>query len=243
MNVELENVGSSPAYNVSGVLSTANPHVLITDNTQAWGTINDGTTSTQNNAFAIVIANNIPDQTIVSFNLDITGDSDDIWNATFSITVNAPSLEFGNMTIDDGRWMEMAGSIRGKQLILLYLLRIMVTAIHSAASALLSSISSYITVNSGSASLGAIGAGGNADAVFNITCDPLTPIGTSVDLTVDVDAGEYHISNTFYQSVGLVLEDWETGTFYSFPWILQVALTGLLPQQILMKEHIVLSQV
>ena len=62
-----------------------------------------------------------------------------------------------------------------------------------------------LTVNSGSASLGVITAGGSADAMFNISCDPLTPIGTAVDLTVDVDAGEYDISNTFYQSVGLVL--------------------------------------
>ena len=46
----------------------------------------------------------------------------------------------------------------------------------------------------------------------------LTPIGTPVDLTVNVDAGEYDISNTFYKSVGLILEDWETGTFFSYPW-------------------------
>ena len=114
--------------------------------------------------------------------------------------------------------METAGSIRVKLRISYSRYLNNGTSDSPAASALLTSISGYLTVNSGSASLGVIAAGGSGDAMFNISCDPLTPIGTAVDLTVDVDAGEYDISNTFYQSVGLVLEDWETGNFFAFPW-------------------------
>ncbi|MEZ5195360.1 MAG: hypothetical protein R2764_02850 [Bacteroidales bacterium] len=75
--------------------------------------------------------------------------------------------------------------------------------------AALTSTSSWITVNTGSALLGVINSGSGSDAVFNISCDPLTPIGTAIDLAVDVTAGNYGINNTFYQPVGLVLEDWD----------------------------------
>jgi len=216
-HVELENVGTDPAYYVNAILSTTNTNVTITDNTQAWGTINVGATSTQNDAFAIEIANNILDQTIVNFDLEITGSAKDTWPSNFSITVNAPFLEFGNMTINDGPGGN--GRLDPGETDVIITVPVLNNG-HSdspSADAILSSVSPYITVTDDSELLGIVNAGGNADAVFNISCDPLTPIGTAVDLTVDVEAEEYDISNTFYQSVGLVLEDWEAGII-SCPW-------------------------
>ncbi|MCD4664692.1 MAG: hypothetical protein K8R68_05420, partial [Bacteroidales bacterium] len=101
LHITLENSGSDPATNVNAVLSTTDSYTTITDNAQYWGTIADGASSTQNDAYAITISDNIPDQHIISFDLEITGDSKDTWNSSFSITVNAPLLEFGSMTIDD----------------------------------------------------------------------------------------------------------------------------------------------
>ena len=219
LDMTVENVGNQNAYNVNATLVISDPYITITDNFEAYGTINAYSTSSISNAFAFLIADDIPDQHVLNFELHTDGNADDTWISYFNITTNAPLLEFGNMTIDDNAGGNGNGRLDPGETA-----DITIPVLNNgnsnspSVSTLLTSVSSYVTVNSGSASPGVIVASGFADAVFNISCDPLTPIGTAVDLTVDVDAGEYHISNTFYQSVGLVLEDFETGTFYSFPW-------------------------
>jgi len=219
LHVTLENVGSAPANNVTGLLSISDPYVIITDDNQSWGTITNGTTSTQNNAFAIAIGDDIPDQYIISFDLEINGDADVTWNASINLTVNAPSLAFGNMTIDDNAGGNGNNRLDpGETADIYFPVMNNGNSASPLASSVLVSTSPYVTINMGNTALGIINAGGSSDAVFNITCDPLTPIGTSVDLEVQVNAGNYGISNTFYQNVGLVLEDWETGNFASFPW-------------------------
>ena len=218
LSIELENVGTFQADNVIATLSTTDGYILITDNTENYGSIAGGAFASVTNGFTFIVADNIPDQQYVTFDLEIT-DGIDAWNSTFSITINAPFLEFGNMGIDDNAGGNGNGRLDpGETANIIVPVFNNGTSDSPAASALLTSVSGYLTVNSGSASLGVIAAGGSGDAMFNISCDPLTPIGTAVDLTVDVDAGEYDISNTFYQSVGLVLEDWETGNFFAFPW-------------------------
>jgi len=89
LDITLENAGSSSAFNVTSLLSSTDSYVIITDANQSFGTIVNGETSIQINAFSISISNSIPDQHIVNFNLQIDGDSDQTWNSSFSITVNA----------------------------------------------------------------------------------------------------------------------------------------------------------
>jgi len=219
LDMTLENLGSDPAYNVTATLICTDSYITLTDNYESYGTINASSTSTISDAFAFSIANDIPDQHIFDFELQINGNADDLWISYFSITVNAPFLEFGNMAIDDNAGGNGNGRLDpGETADITVPVTNNGHSLSPLAEANLSSLSSWVTINSGYISLGQIVAGNTADAVFNISCDPLTPIGTAVDLTVDVDAGNYDISNTFYQSVGLVLEDWEIGNFFSFPW-------------------------
>ena len=219
LTIEVENVGSAQANNVQVTLATSDSYVTITDNFENYGDIPGNSTKSVTDGFAFDVASDIPDQHTVDFDIEITGESKDTWNSSFSITINAPILEFGSMTIDDNAGGDGNGRLDPGETA-----DISVPVTNNGhsdspdASALLSSVSSYVTINSGSASLGVINTGGSANAIFNISIDPLTPIGTSVDLTVDVDAGDYDITNTFYQNVGLILEDWEAGNFYSFPW-------------------------
>ncbi|MBN3034245.1 MAG: T9SS type A sorting domain-containing protein, partial [Bacteroidales bacterium] len=55
-------------------------------------------------------------------------------------------------------------------------------------------------------------------ALFNVTVSGAVQPGTSVDLTVVLESGEYSAEKTFYLTIGLILEDFETGDFSSFPW-------------------------
>ncbi|MBN2175613.1 MAG: choice-of-anchor D domain-containing protein [Bacteroidales bacterium] len=218
LDVVLENLGSTTATNVSATISSADSYLNITDNSNSWPDIPAGNTSAQNGAFGLQISDAVPDQHNAELEINMTNGSEN-WNSMFSITINAPSLDFGNLAIDD-----VSGGNGNGRLDPGETADILVPVINNghstspSGSANLSSISSFITVNSGSVSADAIEPGNIFNLEFNITCDGSTPIGTSVDLTVNLSAGNYGLSNTFYQSVGLVLEDWETGDFTLFPW-------------------------
>ncbi|MBN1337800.1 MAG: choice-of-anchor D domain-containing protein [Bacteroidales bacterium] len=219
LDVTLENVGSTTGTNLMATLISADPDITITDNSQAWPNIAPQATSSQNGAFAFTVSDDIEDQHVVQFDIEVT-DGNETWFSIFSITVNAPFLQAGNnMTINDavsgnGNGMLDPGETAD----------VIIQAINSghsaspSAFATLYSNSSYVTVNNGSFNLGIIGAGASASATFNITVNPATPVGTPVDLNFDVIAGSYNAFKTYYQGVGLMVEDWETGGFLAFPW-------------------------
>ncbi|MCD4734636.1 MAG: hypothetical protein K8R53_01210, partial [Bacteroidales bacterium] len=219
LDVILENVGNATATNVSAILVSTDPNITITDNSQNWPDIPSQATSTQNGAYAITIADDIVDQHMVQFELQIT-DGTENWVSTFSFIVNAPNLQAGNyLSIDDvaggnGNGMLDPGETAD--------ITIQTTntgnSVSPVALASLTSASQYVTVNNGSANLGTIGIGASVGATFNITIDIATPIGTPVDLIYDVAAGNYTASKIYWQGVGLMVEDWETGGFQSFPW-------------------------
>jgi uncharacterized repeat protein (TIGR01451 family) len=94
LDVTLENLGSSTATNVSATISASDPNVVIQDNYCPWPNIPDGTLSAQNAAFEITFSDDIPDQHVVVFDLDIT-DGSEIWSTQLNITINAPLLNPG----------------------------------------------------------------------------------------------------------------------------------------------------
>ena len=220
LDVTIENLGSSTATNVSAILSTAGAYVTITDDTNNWPDIPAGTTSTQTGAFSFDIADDIPDQYVVDFDLEMT-DGTETWNSALSITVNAPQLELsGSMVIDDVAGGNGDGRLDpGETADITMIVSNNGHSNSPAAVASLSSVSPYITINSGSNLLGVISAGASINTTYNVTCDAATPMGTAVDFTLDVAAGNYGVSKTYYESVGLIVEDWETGDFNKFPWI------------------------
>lgn len=234
IDVTLQNVGAAVANNVTAILSTVDTNVTITDNTQSWGSITNGVSSTQNNAYAITVKSFIPDQHVVNFDLDITDGSDN-WTGAFSITLNAPLLSVNSILINDatgnnnGRLdpgetadVYIAGSNIG----------------HAMASSVQSDLSTTyadITLNTFNQSLGTLSSGGGAaNAVFNVTVSPSAVLGTVADLTNILTAGSYDAQKTFYLTIGLVDEDFETGDFTKFDWVQGTypwVITGTLPYE------------
>jgi len=112
LDMTLENVGNQNAYSVTATLVCTDPYITFTDNYEVYGTINAYSTSTINDAFAFTVADDIPDQHVLNFELQVDGNAKDTWTSYFSITVNAPLLEFGSMTIDDNAGGNGNGSWR-----------------------------------------------------------------------------------------------------------------------------------
>ena len=205
LNMTLENAGSAAAYNVTATLVSTDPYVTIINNMAAFGTINAGNFGTVNDAFALTIADDIPDQHNVNFELQITGNADDTWMSNFSITVNAPVLGTGNLTIDDAAGGNGNGRLDpGETANIIIQTDNEGNSDSPDATGTLNCLSPYITINTGTYNFGSIVAGTAENAVFNITADAGTPAGTTVNLNYDVVAGNYSASDAYSETVGQI---------------------------------------
>jgi hypothetical protein len=78
--------------------------------------------------------------------------------------------------------------------------------------------SAYVSPSYSSADIGKLEPGINKYANFQISVDEDTPLGQEVAFDILATSGAYTSSETYWTSVGMLVEDWETGGFTSFNW-------------------------
>lgn len=217
LDLELENLGSVNADNVQVTLITADPFITITDDTENYGTILANSTLNIEDAFEFEIADDIPDQHEVQFELVASGD--EVWNSNFSMSVNAPDLAIGTLTINDLDEGNGNGLLDPGETV-----EVQVEIMNNGhcpsenTLATLASNCSYLSILSGSSDLGSVINGSMEMAIFSVELDEGAPIGSTVDLGVDVVSGNYQAMQMFMLPVGLIVEDFETGDFTAYGW-------------------------
>ncbi len=217
LDVILENVGIELATDVSATLMTDNIYITITDADEYVGDLDPGSTVTLENAFEIVVADNIPDQHIANFLIVFTGD--DVWSSQFNITFNAPVITVGNVFISDPEGNNNGLLDPGETVTASIETNNIGHALSPEAMSTLTCDDEGISLTYESYALGQIDSGETVLAVYIITADEDIEIGTPIVLNYDVEAGEYGVSEELTLTVGLCVEDFETGDFSSFPWI------------------------
>ena len=218
-NVGLKNVGVADANNVIATLSTDDNYITIADSTEDYSSITAGGTLTIDDAFKLNIADNVPDQHQVFFDLSVTGTSkDSLWESGFGLNINAPMLETGTLSVNDSDGNGNGKLDPGEDVDLT------VQAINIGHSTIedlmanLNSASDYVTVNTDEVTIDDIGIQDTSLVVFNISVDDNAPVGTSVPFIFNVVGGEYSAEGSYYELIGLVIEDYETGDFSDFDW-------------------------
>jgi hypothetical protein len=219
-DVTFKNVGVDPATNVSAILSCSTSGITITDNSHSISSLAAGATVLANNAYAITIANNVPDGTVANFTITMTMSGHNPWTHNFTQTINAPALAFGNMTISDPTGNNNGRLDPGETVTITMPLNNNGGAASPNGTATMSCATPGITVNNGNASFSAISAGGVSNLTFSLTANASMDIGTVVSLNFAATAGQYSASKTENTPVGLIIEDFSTGDFSSFPWIM-----------------------
>jgi hypothetical protein len=199
INMALKNVAASGSsyhsLNTEATLSTTDSYVTITQNAASYGTINAGASQNVNNAYTITLADDIPDQHIINFVVDITGDDSSgthyNWQDTFIITANAPHISIAtlnvsndddnNGTLDPGETCHLNYTITNTG--------------HVAANfnGILSESNdpnNYITLSNTNFAPVNIAPGNSVDFVFDgVSAVSSTPPGSIVDLQLIVNAG------------------------------------------------------
>jgi len=85
---------------------------------------------------------------------------------------------------------------------------------------LISTTSQYITIDNNQASFGNLAQGQSEEGTYTFTADANTPEGEAVNVMMEVSAngGTYSITFNMSFTIGLIIEDWESGTFEQFDW-------------------------
>jgi hypothetical protein len=216
LEMTFENVGNEEAYSVTAELTTADTYVTITDGSVDVGNIGPQSTITISDAFEFETADDVPDQHVVIFDLNII--EDETWSSQFNITVNAPVFEVGNLSISDPSGNNDGILDPGETVTLTIPTHNIGHAISPSVESYLSCGNDGITIGNGSYTIGQIDFDSYGDAMFELTASDDIQVGTAVNLEFDVVAGSYGLQENLSITVGLCLEDFESGDFSSFPW-------------------------
>lgn len=220
LDVNLENVGSLIAQGVEAKLTSSDQYVDVIDSTEVWGDISASSTSLKNGAFEFMTSDEIPDQHLVSFALQIEDNAGGNWNSIFNITINAPKLSVGDIYVSDINGGNGDGVIDPGETI-----EITIECINSGHSdapstaATLSSASMYLNIVNSGIAVGNLAKASTTNAVYSVDIDAATPVGTPIDFNFSLTSGKYDAYSDFVLKVGMVAEDFETGDFLKFPWV------------------------
>jgi len=218
LTVSVTNLGTENATDVTATLLAEDSFISIIDDTESYGYIAAGDTVYKTEAFSFDISDIIPDQHTTVFTL-ICESEGVSWVSNFEIIINAPIPEIGDLIIND-----IAGGNGNGQLDPGESVTVTILALNSGHSdcALaefgLIATSPYVTIDPNSINLGGLLAGESKLAEFNVNIDIETPIGTLITFESGLNICGYTYQKTFYNSVGLIIEDFESGDFTSFDW-------------------------
>ena len=216
LDVDLENVGTEDATNVNITFNTEDNYITITDADEIVALITAGEIVSLIEAFSFDVANNIPDQHSVTFTLEMVGD-EGTWNSTISITFNAPSLEAGTMEIVDSGGDGVLDP--GETATLLIPILNAGNAVSEDIVAQLTSLSpDLITIIEGTFDMTGLEIGEDDIASFDIEVAEDATLGMIATLGLMINSGGYTSAFPYYPSIGLIMENFETGDFSLFEW-------------------------
>ena len=220
MSVDVQNVGSVNANSVNVTLSTNDPAVTVINNSSVMTIINPSQILSIPTAFTFQVANNITDQHVVIFTLDMTDNLSNTWSSTINVLLNAPVLGHTTFTINDAVLGNGNGRLDAGET-----LELIIDATNTGhadidnLTSTLGSLSSYVTVNTTSVNVASLNTNQQQANVFNISIAANTPVGTYVEFPYDITDGVYGHNNTFNVIVGIIEEDYETGDFTNYAWV------------------------
>lgn len=216
LSLDLSNVGEVSINNIELELIDNDPNYLLIDSLESHSTLNIGETATLTGAFEFQINEQIQDNTLLSFIVQVEADEVSA-NDTITFLARAPKIDIVDLQVQDGNDNILDPGETAD--LLVYYKNIG----GSEASSLVISCSStdaYININSVSNNTKSLL---NPDSIWvvtlNITANISTPEGyvSVIDSEMDGDKS-FHSVNDVNVGIGLIVENWESGTTGQYPW-------------------------
>lgn len=211
LNVTVNNIGVLEATNVTGTIATLDTNVILTSTSFIFDTIPPGGSTTGQNAFGLTVKDYIADQHKVHCTLTFT-DGTNTWNSSLTLTLNAPDLAIGTISVLD----PLPGGNNNGILDAGETARLKITTSNTGHSAVgngaghllvLAGSTPFILVNNPDYYIGSMPANSFKFIYFDVVANGITPAGTVVNLQYNVTAGQanqYTAQKTFSLTIGQV---------------------------------------
>jgi len=222
----LGNIGDQPSINTMAYLSCNTPYVQITDSLENYGDMAVGEVKTLPSGYRLKVSDTIPDGLRVMFNVRAT-DGTKTWVSHFTLEAHAPALKILNLAVNDTATGNHNGRLDPGESV-----QIKVNTsntgdfICQSAWIKLSTTAEGISIPNDSVYIGTINPGDRKPVRFDLSVSDDVPFGTVIDLTCTAYSGLYISRRSFQENIGLFVEDWETGNFLKFPWIVGDTASG-----------------
>ncbi|MFP4664416.1 MAG: C25 family cysteine peptidase [Bacteroidales bacterium] len=217
LDISLENVGVDTAYAVSADISTGNTELSILDNTADYGDMNADAIATQDDAYAISLADGLADQSIIPIEFLITDNDSGSWTASHNLVVHAPDPELSFVEVDDAAGNGNGILDPGETADIIFQIE---NAGHNVAVSgncdIL--IAENASAENSSASVSDIAAGDATTVTYTINVDEGVPAGSNMPANLTYTSGAYSAELEINLPIGLQMETWESEDFLTYDW-------------------------
>ena len=219
LDATLRNLGVDGASNITSTIATESDQVTLTTSSITAATLASNAEQAFTGGFALHIADNIADRTVVPFTVTTTYNGNQTTTTNYNLRLNAPVLANVNAVAAEAQGNNNDAINPGETATL------RITTCNSGHAAAIGTLSklrtacSDVTIaNGGEIELGDIPAGANIVSEFTIQIGENIQEPFIIPFIHDIIAGAYSFTDTVYVFVGQCIEDFETGDFTKFPW-------------------------
>lgn len=215
LDLQIKNVGTLTANNVTATLNTDCDYITLTDATETIPSLDGGATATLAEAFAMDIADNVPNMTKADFTLTCT-DGTDTWESKFAIRLYAPEFAVLGTVIEDN---DGNGHVDPGETVTAHI-TVKNAGMAAAPETMLNIICDLpeITFEQGNFPQGIVNTEEEFTADFVFTLSEAVELGTAYEIGFTVTSGNYATEGSFIFTIGNIIEDWESGDFSNFDW-------------------------
>lgn len=213
-NMMLRNVGSVGANNVTATISCDSEYVTFNSTEATVGDVAGEQSVTLENVFAFTVSDDVPNNTLVRFNIVCT-DGTDSWESHFSARIYAPEFVLVSAVLETSTGGSLNPGDSGT--VFFTLANIGGAAVPSAVFRIYNSHEDVI-IPTTEWNYGEIAVGQEFTAEMNFTLSDNVEVGTMYQLFYAAMYGNYSTTDAYYISVGQSVEGFETGDFSAFNW-------------------------
>ncbi len=211
LDIAVKNIGVKATENVNVELVSRSDYVTMIEDKADVASISVNETAEIKDVFKFSVADNVPDQEELSFDVKCTA-GDDVWTSSFSITANAPKFELDTIYIrkkiiepGTGATLFIAVKNTGN------------SEARNVKAEMVSS-SENLVFPEPVTTEESLQSGDVIEIVADFESSENVTNGTIFEVLYSVVSGAYELKSNYYITIGQSLEDFETGDFSKAEW-------------------------
>ena len=213
LSLLVKNIGGEIAEDVKVELSSPSEYVTILDNEATIAKLQAKMTANINKGFRIFVAYNVPDQTVIPFEVKCKSGSE-TWTSDVNIVANAPRFVIDNVTVLSDNPVVHPGDNAS--------LRFDFTNVgNSTANNVVTNVftsSDDLSFETNTFTTETVNAGQSFFVKADFIVSDATDDGFSYEVGYSVSSGYYVTDSTYFINIGEVYEDFESAGFSTYDW-------------------------